>query len=218
MAQSLGNWAESVGVNPGSASYLLWNLGRYFERLCHHLLLCNMRTMRTPSPSCPKDKGVTICKFLARNRTPEGWWGCDLPRRSSAQDGWRATQPGDGGPGLQGFYVIVWQQFAEMCPGGCWSPEFFWRGAVCGQQYPCLLLLCTPRREPGLLGGGGRKRHKRNFRRPRSLGLMQLQKPSIILSFGRHGDSSAPVVLTGRYVIGSQLARLPCKLKENCHF
>lgn len=85
--QSVGNQAESVGVNPSSAGYLRCDLGRCFEHPCHHLLLCNTGTMRTPSPSPLKDRGVTICKSRAWSGTPEGWWGSDLPLRGSTQDG-----------------------------------------------------------------------------------------------------------------------------------
>lgn len=114
LVQHMGSWAESVGVNPGSACYLLCNLG-FFEPLCHHLLLCIVGTRRTPSPGCPKDKGVTVCKSLAWSGTPEGWWGSDLPFRSSTQAGWSETQPGDRVPGL-------WQSGSSFRRGALGDP------------------------------------------------------------------------------------------------
>lgn len=115
LVRSMGSWAESVGVNPGSAGYLLGKLGACLEPLCHHFLLCNMGTKRTPSPSCPKDKGVTICKSLAWSSTLEGSWGSHLSFRSSTQDGWRETHPGDRGPGL-------WQSSSSSQRGALEEP------------------------------------------------------------------------------------------------
>lgn len=54
MVQSMGNWAESVGVNPGSAVFLLCNLGKCVECLCCRLLPGSVGTLRVPSPNRPK--------------------------------------------------------------------------------------------------------------------------------------------------------------------